>query len=82
MHNHLPHRSYSLSEMHTFKKMAQAIRNVDERKGHTNATAAFIDAEFADNAGHTVDALNSNSAWMKNRVNSICEKAAIIMEDR
>lgn len=62
--------------------MAKAIRNVDERKGHSEATAAFIDAEFSDNSGYTVDALRSNNAWKKNRVNSICEKAAIIMEDR
>lgn len=75
-------RSYSLSEMRTFKKMAMAIRNVDERKGHANATAAFIDAEFSDNSGYTVDALNSNNAWKKNRVNAICDKAAVIMEDR
>ena len=72
--------------MRTFKRMAKAIRNVDERKGHTNATAAFInaaaDAEFSDNSGCTVDSLNSNNTWKKNRVNSICEKAAVIMEDR
>ena len=62
--------------------MAKAIRNVDERKGHSNATAAFIDAEFSDNSGYAVDSLNSNSAWKKNRVNAICDKAAVIMEDR
>ena len=68
--------------MKMFKKMAKAIRNVDERVGHSNATAAFIDAEFSDNSGIVADALKSNSPWRKNRVNAICEKAAKIMEDR
>ena len=74
--------SYSLSEMKTFKKMAKAIRNVYEREGHSEATAAFIDAEFSDNAGRTVKALKANNSWKKQRVNTICEKAARIMEDR
>lgn len=75
-------RSYSISEMKTFKKMAKAIRNVDEREGHSEATAAFIDAEFSDNPGKTVKSMRSGCAWRRNRVNAICEKAAIIMEDR
>lgn len=77
-----PHpTSYSLSEMKTFKKMAKAIRNVNERDGHAEATAAFIDSEFSDNSGITVKALKAD-AWRRNRVNNICEKAAKIMEDR
>ena len=68
--------------MKTFKKMAKAIRNVDEREGHSEAVAAFIDSEFSDNSGITVKALRSNNAWKKLRVNAICEKAAKIMEDR
>ena len=68
--------------MKTFKKMAKAIRNVDEREGHAEATAAFIDSEFSDNSGRTVKALRSNSTWKKTRVNAICEKAATIMEER
>ena len=71
-----------MSEMKTFKKMAKAIRNVDEREGHAEATAAFIDAEFSDNSGKTVKAMKSPSTWRRNRVNAICEKAATIMEDR
>ena len=65
-----------------FKKMAKAIRNVDEREGHCEATAAFVDSEFSDNSGVVVKALRSNVAWKKNRVNAICDKAARIMEDR
>jgi len=68
--------------MKTFKKMARAIRNVDEREGHAEATASFIDSEFSDNSGRTVKALRSNNGWKKSRVNAICEKAAVIMEDR
>ena len=68
--------------MKMFKKMGKAIRNVDERVGHSDATAAFIDTEFSDNSGIVADALRSNSPWKKNRVNAICEKAAKIMEDR
>ena len=71
-----------MSEMKTFKKMVKTIRNVDEREGHAEATAAFIDAEFSDNSGKVVKALRSNNAWKKNRVNAICEKAAVIMEER
>ena len=70
-------RTYSLSEMKTFKKVAKAIRNVDEGQGHAEATAAFIDSEFSDNSGRTLRALCSNSGWKKNRVNAICEKAAV-----
>ena len=62
--------------------MAKSIRNVDEREGHSEATAAFIDAEFSDNSGKVVKALRSPSLWRRNRVNAICEKAATIMEDR
>ena len=68
--------------MKTFKKMVKAIRNVDEREGHSEATASFIDAEFSDNSGKTVKSLRSGSTWQKNRVNAICEKAAVIMEER
>ena len=75
-------RSYSLPEMKMFRKVAKAIRNVDEREGHAEATAAFIDAEFSDNSGRVVKALRSGNPWKKNRVNAICEKAATIMEDR
>ena len=42
-----------------------AIRNVDEREGHSEATAAFIDTEFSDNSGCTVKALKSTSSWKK-----------------
>ena len=55
-------RSYSLSEVKMFKKIAKAIRNVDERQGHSEATASFIDTEFSDNSGRTLKALKSNSA--------------------
>ena len=75
-------RSYSLAEMKAFKKMAKAIRNVNEREGHCEATAAFVDSEFSDNSGIVVKALRSNNAWKKLRVNAICDKAAKIMEDR
>ena len=68
--------------MKAFKKMAKTIRNVDEREGHSEATAAFIDAEFSDNSGKTLKSLRSPSACKRNRVNAICEKAATIMEDR
>ena len=68
--------------MKMFKKMARAIRNVNERDGHCEATAAFIDSEFSDNSGITVKALRSNNSWKKQRVNAICDKAAKIMEDR
>ena len=71
-----------MSEMKTFKKMVRAIRNVDEREGHAEATAAFIDNEFSDNSGKVLKAMRSKSAWKRNRVNAICEKAAVIMEDR
>ena len=81
-HTYRNNRSYSLSEMKMFKKISKAIRNVDEREGHSEATAAFIDTEFLDNSGRTVKALKSNSSWKKQRVNTICEKAARIMEDR
>ena len=74
-------RSYTLAEMKTFKKMAKAIRNVDEREGHADATAAFIDSEFSDNSGYVAKALHAD-LWRRNRVSTICEKAAIIMEDR
>ena len=67
--------------MKTFKKMAKAIRNVDERQGHAMATAAFIDSEFSDNSGYVADSLRAD-LWRRNRVSSICEKAAVIMEDR
>ena len=62
--------------------MAKAIRNVNERDGHAESTAAFIDAEFSDNSGMTLKAMRSKIAWKKNRVNAICDKAARIMEDR
>ena len=68
--------------MKAFKKMAKAIRNVDERDGHAESTASFIDSEFSDNAGRTLKAMRSKNAWKKQRVNAICEKAAKIMEDR
>ena len=68
--------------MKAFKKMAKAIRNVDERDGHAESTASFIDTEFSDNAGRTLKAMRSKNAWKKQRVNAICEKAAKIMEDR
>ena len=68
--------------MKTFQKMVKTIRNVDEREGHAEAIASFIDSEFSDNSGRTLKALRSNSAWRRNRVNTICEKAAVIMEDR
>ena len=55
-------RSYSLPEMKMFRKVAKAIRNVDEREGHAEATAAFIDAEFSDNSGRVVKALRSSTA--------------------
>ena len=75
-------RRYTLPEMKSFKRMAKAIRNVNERDGHAESTAAFIDAEFSDNSGMTLKALRSKVAWKKNRVNAICDKAARIMEDR
>ena len=62
--------------------MAKAIRNFDEREGHAESTASFIDANFSDNSGRTLKALRSRNAWKKLRVNAICEKAAKIMEDR
>ena len=77
-----PRSSYSLAEMKTFKKMATAIRNVDERDGHAESTASFIDSEFSDNSGRTLKAMRSKNSWKKLRVNAICEKAAKIMEDR
>ena len=62
--------------------MALAIRNVDERDGHAESTASFIDSEFSDNSGRTLKAMRSKNAWKKLRVNAICDKAAKIMEDR
>ena len=75
-------RHYTLPEMKAFKRMAKAIRNVNERDGHAESTAAFIDAHFSDNSGLTLKAMRSKVAWKKNRVNAICDKAARIMEDR
>ena len=39
--------TYSLAEMKAQVRMAKAIRNVDEKEGHSRATAAFIDQEFS-----------------------------------
>ena len=74
--------SYTRAEMKVFSKMARSIKNVDERDGHAEATAAFIDTEFSDNRGRTVKCLKSRDSWKKSRVSKICEKAARIMEDR
>jgi hypothetical protein len=68
--------------MKIFAKAAKAINNVDEREGHTMATAVLIDPEFSDNSGRTAKCLKSRDTWKKARVNKICEKAARIMEDR
>ena len=74
--------SYTRAEMKAFAKMAKAIRNVDEREGHAEATAAFVDTEFSDNTGRTVKCIKSRDSWKKARVSKICEKAARIMDDR
>ena len=39
--------TYSVAEMKTYVRTAKAIRNVSEKDGHTETTAAFIDAEFS-----------------------------------
>ena len=42
-----PSTYYTPAEFKKFERMASAIRNVDERNGHSEATAAFIDVEFS-----------------------------------
>ena len=42
----------------------------------------YLGCVFSVFAGKTVKSLRSPSAWRRNRVNAICEKAATIMEDR
>jgi len=70
------------SEIKKFAKVARAIRNVDDREGHAEATATFLDSEFSDNSGKTVKCLRSREAWKRERVAQACTKAAKIMEDR
>ena len=40
-------KSYTPGEIKQFDRMARAIRNVDEKNGHSEAIAAFIDVEFS-----------------------------------
>ena len=53
--------SYTRAEMKAFKAAARAIRNVDPEKGHTLATAQFLDANFSDNTEKCVRARRSNN---------------------
>ena len=42
-----PSTYYTPAEFKQFERMALSIRNVDEKNGHSEATAAFIDVEFS-----------------------------------
>ena len=74
--------TYTMAEMKSFVRMVKSIRNVDEKSGHAEATATFVDTEFSDNCGRVLQALKAKDQWKRHRVNSICAKAAKIMEDR
>ena len=71
-----------MAEMKKFKRMAKAIRNVNERDGHAEATAAFIDTEFSDATGRLAKAAKSRDPWKQKRLDIACSMAAKIMEDR
>ena len=75
--------TYTQAEIKAFSKMAAAIEEVDESKGHSTAVADFIDSEFSDNSGMMVNAKRaSKGSWKKGRFTRACEKAGKIMEER
>ena len=74
--------TYSRSEVKQFSKVADAIRNYDEAKGHTVATCDFVDSEFSDGTGILARARRSPTNWKQLRVDKACQQAATILEDR
>ena len=75
--------TYTRSEIKMFARMSQAIEDVDESRGHSNAVADFIDTEFSDNSGMMVKARRApKGSWRKGRFTRACEKAAKIMDER
>jgi hypothetical protein len=74
--------TFSRSEIKQFGKVAEAIRNYDEGKGHTVATCDFVDSEFSDGTGILARARRSSTNWKQLRVDKACQQAATILEDR
>ena len=74
--------SYTRAEMRGFAKVAEAIRNVDLDKGHSLATAQFMDANFSDNSEKCVRARRSSQRWKRNEFNSAAILAGRILEQR
>ena len=75
--------TYTKQEIKNYSKMALAIEEVDESKGHSTAVADFIDSEFSDNSGMMVAARKAaKGSWKKGRFTRACEKAGKIMEER
>ena len=75
--------TYTKGEIKTYDKMARAIEEVDETRGHSSAVADFIDTEFSDNSGIMVKARRApKGSWRKARFTRACEKAGKIMEER
>ena len=68
--------------MKAFKTAARAIRNVDPEKGHTLATAQFLDANFSDNTEKCVRARRSNNLWQKGQLNLAAAKSADVIDAR
>ena len=75
--------TYTKAEIKTYAKMARAIEEVDESKGHSAAVADFIDSEFSDNSDMMVKARRAaKGTWKRGRFIRACEKAGKIMEER
>ena len=74
--------SYTRAEMKAFKAAAKAIRNVDPEKGHTLATAQFLDAKFSDNTEKCVRARRSKNLWKKGQLDVAAAKAADVIDVR
>jgi len=74
--------TFSRSEIKQFTKVAEAVRNYDEGKGHTVATCDFVDSEFSDGTGILARARRSSTNWKQLRVDKACQQAATILEDR
>ena len=74
--------SYTREELKRFASVARSIKNVDPDKGHTLATAQFIDEHFSDNSEKCVRPIKSKNWWKKNQFAAIADKAAQVMRDR
>lgn len=59
---------YTPTEIKIFAKMAKAIRDYDEEKGHSVATCSYIDSEFSDGTGRLARSRSKNASHIHARL--------------